>query len=258
MRRKWLVATLLVLVIGGVAAAVVFVPAVRDGFDGAVDTGDDWGHRLRHLAATVPEAETEERSLQGESASLLLVVGEPGAAAFALVASGPNAPPSVTVLPQDVLLSVPGFGEYRLGEAMLFEGAELVSCPSPNWIRIDRVVTIPPGGLAAAVGTQVPVELAEPFFVDDGTAVVRQLPAGESLVSPDILEDLLVTPGAGDAFEWVQRQGAAWRSVLAAVAADPGWRTVCSWRPDPCRRPRRHRRRIYRGGRRDTSRRASR
>jgi hypothetical protein len=224
MRRKWLVATLLVLVIGSVAAAVVFVPAVRDGFDGAVDTVDDWGHRLRHLAATVPEAETEERSLQGESASLLLVVGEPGAAAFALVASGPNAPPSVTVLPQDVLLSVPGFGEYRLGEAMLFEGAELVELSITNQlgIRIDRVVTIPPGGLAAAVGTQMPVELAEPFFVDDGTAVVRRLPAGESLVSPDILEDLLVTPGAGDAFEWVQRQGAAWRSVLAAVAADPG------------------------------------
>lgn len=224
MRRKWLAAAGFVLVAGGSAAAIVLVPEVRAGFDDAIDAVAGWSHRLRDLAATVPEAETEERSLEGESASMLLVVGEPGAAAFALVASGPNAPPSLTVLPQDLLLAVPGFGEYRLGEAMLFEGPELVELSVTNQlgIRIDRVVTIPPGSLAVAVAAPVPVELAEPFFVDDGTAVIRQLPAGASVVSPDILEDLLVTVGAGDAFEWVQRQGAAWRSVLAAVAADPG------------------------------------
>jgi hypothetical protein len=205
-------------------SAAALSPAVRDGIGRVVDVVDGWSHRLRDLAATVPQVETEERSLGGESASMLLVVGDPGAAAFALVVSGPNAPPTLTVLPQDVLVAVPGFGEYRLGDAMLFEGPELVELSITNQlgVRIDRVVPIATGGLALAIESPVPVTLVEPFFVDDGSGVVRQLPSGDSNVSPDLLQDLLVLPGAGDAFEWVQRQGAAWRGVLASVAADPG------------------------------------
>jgi hypothetical protein len=215
---------LVVVAAGGATAVAVFVPEARDGAARMVDTVEGWSRRLQELAATVPRIETEERSLAGESASLLLVVGDPGAAAFALVSTGPGNPPTLTVLPQDVLVSVPGFGEYRLGDALLFEGPELVELAITNQlgIRIDRVVPIATGAFAVAIPAEVPVTLAEPFFVDDGSGVVRQLPEGASIVSPDLVQDLLVLPGAGDGFEWVQRQGAAWRGVLAAVAADPG------------------------------------
>ena len=209
---------------GGLITASVLRPEVRLAFEDGADVVSGWSSRIRDLAATLPAAETEERSLTGTSASMLLVVGEPGVAAFALVSVGPSGPPAITVLPQDLLVSVPGFGEYRLGEAMLFEGPSLVELSVTNQfgIRIDRTVTLGPGGFGAAFDGEVAIDLTVPYFVDDGTSVVRQLPAGPSLVSPDLLEELLVTPGAGDAFEWIQRQGAVWRAVLAAVAAEPG------------------------------------
>ncbi len=154
---------------------------------------------------------------------MLVVVGKGDAAAFALVSTGPNSPASVIVLPQDLLVSVPGFGEYRLGQAMLFEGPDLVALSVTNefGIRIDRVVVLPAGALAAAITSPVTIDLVAPFFVDDGTSIVRQLPAGESQVTADLLEELLVAEGTGDPFEWIQRQGTAWRAILGAVEVEP-------------------------------------
>ncbi len=223
MHRRWVRAVLAIVLLGGLGAAIGFVPVVRSRAGQVADTVAGWSTRLRDLAETVPAAATEERSLGDDSASLLMVVGDPGAAAFALVSVGPNAAPAITVLPQDVLLAVPGFGEFRLGEAMVFAGADLAALAVTNQlgIRIDRVVPLAAGEFSAAVGDELPVTLAEPFFVDDGTTLSRVLPDGESQVAPSLLEELLVTRGAGDGFEWVARQGAVWRAVLAAVAADP-------------------------------------
>ena len=211
-----------VLVVAGVAAAVV-LPEVRSAMRDGADTVSGWGTHLRDVAATLPQAEAEERALTGESASMLVVVGEAEAAAFALVSSGPSGPPAITVLPQDLLVSVPGFGEYRLGEAMAFDGAGLVALAVMNefGVRIDHTIVLAPGGFAAAFPSPIAIELAVPFFVDDGSGVIRQLPGGRSVVDPALLEELLVTAGAGDAFEWIQRQGAVWRSVLVEVAAQP-------------------------------------
>jgi len=52
--------------------------------------------------------------------------------------------------------------------------------------------------------------------------VSRILGAGTTEVTTDFVETLLVTAGAGDSFEWIQRQGSAWRSILDAVAESPG------------------------------------
>ncbi|HLE38735.1 MAG TPA: LytR C-terminal domain-containing protein [Acidimicrobiia bacterium] len=223
MHRRWIWPTVLFVVVVGVGAAAILRPEVRESFGDVADVVAGWSTRLRDLAATLPETETEERSLGGESASVLLIVGEPGAAAFALVSTGPTGPPSVIVLPQDMLVSIPGFGEYRLADAMLFEGPDLVSLSVTNQfgIRIDRMAVLGPGSVAAAFTAPVAVDLAAPFFVEDGRSIVRQLPAGESQVAPDLLEELLVVEGAGDAFEWIQRQGAAWRAILGAVEAEP-------------------------------------
>lgn len=221
---RWWWPTVGGLVASGLVAGAIVLPDVRSTLADGADVVAGWGSRLRDLAATLPETETEERSLTGESASLLVVVGEGESAAFALVTIGPGGPPAITVLPQDLLVSVPGFGEYRLGQAMVFEGPDLVALAVINelGIRIDRTVTLGSGEFAAALGGEIEVDLAVPFFVGEGAAVVRRLPSGPSQVAPDLLEELLVTPGAGDAFEWIQRQGAVWRSVLAAVAAEPG------------------------------------
>jgi hypothetical protein len=212
-----------VLAAGGLAAVAIVQPEVRSALGDGAQVVAGWGSRLRDLAATLPAAETEERSLTGESASMLLIVGEGDTAAFALVSAGPNGPPAVTVLPQDLLVAVPGFGEYRLGAAMVFEGPDLVALAVMNQfgIRLDRTVVLAPGEFASAFSAAVPVDLAVPFFVDDGSSVIRQLPAGESLVDPTLVEELLVTPGAGDAFEWIQRQGAVWRAALTEIAARP-------------------------------------
>lgn len=224
MRRRRVVGLVAAaVVVAGVGIAVVTRAEVRSVMAEGAETVAGWGTRLRDLAATLPQVEAEERSLTGESVSMLVVIGEAEAAAFALVSSGPSAPPAVTVLPQDLLVSVPGFGEYRLGEAMAFEGADLVALSVMNefGVRIDHTAVLSPGSLAAAFPSPITIDLAVPFFVDDGAGVVRQLPAGESIVDPALLEEILVTAGAGDAFEWIQRQGAVWRSVLAEVEAQP-------------------------------------
>lgn len=219
--RRWVAVVAAVVAATGTAAAAT-VPGVRSAVGDGADAVARWATSVRRLAATVPAGEAGERVVTGESASLLLLVGEGAETAVALVSVAPGGAAAMTILPQDTLISVPGFGEYRLGQAMLFDGPELAALSVVNQfgIRLDRVVALPPGSFAAALPAPLTVDLAAPFFVDDGTAIVRQLPAGASSVDGALLEEMLVSPGAGDAFEWIQRQGAVWRAVLAAVAAD--------------------------------------
>ena len=40
-------------------------------------------------------------------------------------------------------------------------------------------------------------------------------------MTADLLEELLVAEGTGDPFEWIQRQGTAWRAILGAVEVEP-------------------------------------
>jgi hypothetical protein len=88
-------------------------------------------------------------------------------------------------------------------------------------VRIDHVVALPPATIATGVDLPVPVELAAPFFVAEGGAVRRVVDAGTSVVTPEVLETLLVEPGESDPFSWIQRQGAAWRAILTRVGEQP-------------------------------------
>ena len=214
-----------VVVVGALGAASVFqwdwVRARADDVAGQVSR---WSTSLRNTAATLPEAEVDARTLTGESAGALIVIGSgENDAAFALLSVAPTGPPAVVILPQPMLLSVPGYGEFRLVDALQFEGPDLVALAVTNefGVRIDRVVALPAGTLATAVDQPVTVDLATPMFVDEGGTIQRVVDAGESEVSPQVLETLLVTQGEGDPFEWLQRQGAVWRAVLDAVVARP-------------------------------------
>jgi hypothetical protein len=208
----------LAVVVALVAAGVVYRAEITDAVEG-------WSTKLQDIAAAEPSTEVGLRSVEGESASVFVTIGsEDGDAAFALLVADPNGPPLLVLLPQDLLLAVPGFGEFRLVDALVFEGPELAALAVTNQlgIRIDAVASIPPGGLAAGLLAPLVVDLPVPLFVEDSAGgVIRTLSAGESQVAPDLVETLLVDAGEGDAFEWIQRQGAAWQSILDAVAAEP-------------------------------------
>ncbi len=194
--------------------------------EGVVGSIGDWSTKLRDLAAAEPRTEIGLRSREGESASVLITLGAgEDDAAFALLAANPDGPPILVVLPQDLLLAVPGFGEFRLVDALVFGGPELAALAVINQfgIRLDGVTALPSGSVADGLPGPVEIDLSVPLFVEssDGS-VSRVLSAGTAEVTPDFVETLLVTAGVGDAFEWIQRQGSAWRTVLDAVAEAPG------------------------------------
>lgn len=185
---------------------------------------EEWATRLQDIAASVPQAEIEERTGLTGSHSALLVLGEgPGDCAFALLALSPEGVPSLTLLPSTLLGVVPGYGEFTLAEALVFEGPDLAALTVVNelGVRLDEVLVLGAGDLAAALPATVTVDLPVPLLTAEDGGLVQVLGIGLQTLVPSAVEMLLVTPGSGDPFEWMQRQGAAWRGILAAVAADP-------------------------------------
>jgi hypothetical protein len=199
---------------------------VGDAWDATADAVSGWSTKLRDLAAAEPQTEVAQRSVEGVSKSVLVVLGSgEGDAAFALLASDPAGPPTLIVLPQDLLLPVPGFGEFRLVDALVFGGPELAALAVTNefGIRLDGVATLPAGSVSDGLPGPVVVDLSVPLFVEEADGMIaRILAAGATEVTPDFVETLLTTIGTGDAFEWIQRQGSAWRTVLETVAESPG------------------------------------
>jgi hypothetical protein len=224
-RRRWpraVAGFVVVVVLAGIA--VWQWDWVRSTAAGATDQVVRWGTRLRDTAATLPAAEVEARTVTGESASALIVVGDGERdSAFALLSVGTGSPPTMVILPQSLLVSVPGYGEFRLVDALSFEGPDLAALAVTNQfgVRIDRVASVPAGTLSAVIDGPLTVDLAAPVFVDDGGSVQRLVDSGMSEVDPQTLERLLVDQGESDPFEWLQRQASVWRVVLGAVAAKP-------------------------------------
>ncbi len=146
-------------------------------------------------------------------------------AAFALLIADPDGPPMLVMMPQDLLLAVPGFGEVRLVDALVFGGSELAALAVVNQfgIQLDSVAGLPAGAVSRGLPGPVEVDVSVPLFVEgpDGS-VSRIVSAGSAELTPDLVEALLVTRGADDSFEWIQRQGSAWRAILEAVADPPG------------------------------------
>jgi hypothetical protein len=185
---------------------------------------EEWATRLQGIAASVPQAEIEERTGLTGSHSALVVLGEgPGDCAFALLALSPEGVPSLTLLPSTLLGVVPGYGEFTLAEALAFEGPDLAALTVVNelGVRLDEVVALGTGDLAAALPATVIVDLPVPLLTEEDGGLLQVLGAGVQPLAPAAVEMLLVTPGSGDSFEWMQRQGAAWRGILAVVIADP-------------------------------------
>src|SRR4030042_1080295 len=113
------------------------------------------------------------------------------------------------LLPQSLLGVVPGYGEFTLAEALAFEDADLVALTITNvlGVRVDRVLSLGPGSLAAALPAQVATNLPVPLFVEAGDGVVEVLAAGPQSVDRYSVERLLVELGAGNSFDWLQGEG---------------------------------------------------
>ena len=221
--RWWWVAVLLVLgalTAGGWAGRAWLGEAAAR----ASARVEEWATRLQDIAASVPQAALEERTGLVGSHSALVVLGEgPGDCAFALLALSPEGVPSLTLLPSTLLGVVPGYGEFTLAEALAFEGPDLAALTVVNemGVRLDEVVVLGTGDLAAALPAAVTVDLPVPLLTAEDGGLLQVLGAGVQPLAPAAVEMLLVTAGSGDPFEWMQRQGAAWRGILAAVIADP-------------------------------------
>jgi hypothetical protein len=189
----------------------------------AVATWKDWGTRLQRIAEDIPDLEVEARTAVGESVSTLVVVGAgTDDSAFALISRDSEGVSAVTLLPQTLLAVVPGYGEFTLVDALVFEGPDLVALTVVNLlgVRIDHVLALSAGTLAGALPETLVVDLPVGLFVPEDGGTVRLVDVGEQEVAAPIVATLLATRGVGDPFEWLQRQGAAWKSVLAAVAED--------------------------------------
>jgi len=208
-----------------VVAAVAVVALVAGGVLGrswVAGVWHDWTTRYRSIAADIPERVIEGRTEPGEGTSALIVIGEAPDAAFALAAVGPSGATALVVLPQQMLVAVPGFGEFRLVDAMAFEGPERVASAVRNQfgIAVDHVVALGPGALAGALAGPLEVEVPAGLFVEGADGVTPVVEAGLVRADPAVVETLLVTQ-TDDPFDDLARQGAAWRAVIAAVAADP-------------------------------------
>ncbi len=201
---------------------------VGDGVSGAAgavgDAWDDWSSRLQSIAADEPAPALLATAAPGSSSLLVVATDDSGAASsVALFSSSPDDEHSVILFPPGTLTTIPGYGDFPLGETSRFEDAELTALTISNLlgIRIDGILTLSPGRLAEALGDSIIVDLPAALVVSDGEGSVVLADAGQSALSAALAEAVLVTKGDGDELEWVERQGAVWEAVLDHLVASP-------------------------------------
>ncbi len=157
------------------------------------------------------------------SSLLAIVVDEVGdATSIALVAASADGPDRVILVYPSLLVTLPGYGENLLSNAPRFGGSELVEVTLANLagVRVDAVVIWNAAELEAAIGQAVPVDLPAAFLVGEGDAEVVVAAPGEASRSPGEVAQFMVERGTASELEHLQRQGAVWRALLAAVAQD--------------------------------------
>jgi len=222
------------LAAGGFALRHPIAAGLRAAGDWTGDTAEStrdlwsgWGSSLRDRAAAIPEpppTTTVPPVEPVESLSVLMTIGEGGGtSAFALLVQPPVGDRELVMIPQTLLVQVPGFGEFSMAEALAFGGPGLARLALANemGIRIDDLAVLPIGGLSVVADglvVDVPVEL----FVEEPDGSRRLIASGAQRLSIDLVELLLVEQGTGDQFDWLRRQEAVWEGIGAFVVDDPG------------------------------------
>ncbi len=208
-----------------VALAVVLVAAVAAS-PWLVDRWRSWTTTLQGRAEAAPGVRLDEqRELEVTASLLVIVADDAGAARSVALLTRPEGGDGLVVLaPADLFELLPGYGEFTLGEASIFEGPGLVATVLSNalGVRIDDTVYLRPGGLAGALVGPVEVSLPAPLVVETGSGREQLIAdAGPGVYEATVVESLLVSRGSGDGLDWLERQAAVWGAVLEAAASDP-------------------------------------
>ncbi|MGH8937432.1 MAG: LCP family protein [Acidimicrobiia bacterium] len=170
-----------------------------------------------------PVPEIPAPAEEGASLLALVIDGSGRATSTALLAVRPGRPSYLVLFPPALLVTVPGYGDALISQATEFAGPQLASLTVSNLlgVRIDDTLVFPPGSLVEAVQQPLMVELEVPLLVreEDGERVVAGTGSGSR--DPALLETLLTVQGTGDQLQWLQRQGAVWKSVVEEAGQNP-------------------------------------
>jgi hypothetical protein len=243
-RGLWFAAITLLVV----ATVLAVIPPLRRGIPivgGAIDSAYDWtggaagdaaagvagfwrdsSESLQRMAEEIPDRQIEQqRRLEGSESLLVVATDDGGSSVFvALLSRSPEGESAMVVIPPGLFAILPGYGDFRLAQATVFEGPELTALTLTNLlgVRIDDILHLGPGDIAAAVGRPLIIDLPNPLMVaaGDGTEAVVAA-SGSAVREADGIEVIVTTRGTGDQFEWMQRQVAAWGVLFAEMSTDP-------------------------------------
>lgn len=215
--------------LGSLVGGVVLVGLVAGGFTMWPRIGDrlhNWTHDLRDRAAAMPELRLEEQRSLAESESVLIVVTDENerGVAFALLSRAGDEVAALVLIPASLYDILPGYGDFPLADATVFEGPELTRLTLCNalGIRIDRILPLEPGEFALALEGELEISLPNPLIVEEADGVQQRVAAqGTSSRSAEMIETILTTRGASSDLEWLERQAAVWEAVIAAMGHDP-------------------------------------
>jgi LytR cell envelope-related transcriptional attenuator len=202
------------------------VALVGAAFPWLTDRWNEWSTTLQDEAANVAPV-VPGVAVLGDSSSLLIVVEDSGGAAASIVLGSvaEDGKPVFVIIPNSVFTLLPGFGEFRISETTRFEDEQLTRVTVENLLgaRIDNVLVLRPGVVAASLASPVEVDVSSALSVRDDSGSSRVVfDAGPQTLDGSQVETLLLLRGESDLLAWTERQSSAWEAILAEVRRRPG------------------------------------
>ena len=229
--HRWWKLSVIALVVAGLGTGAFLVrgPIARGtstAADAVWDAWGGWSSALRDRAAEIPDPVPTTTLPPPEpvaSRAMLIVVGTgAGDSGFALLVRPPVGASELVLIPQTLLVQVPGFGEFSMAEALAFGGPALARLALANemGLRIDDLIPLGADGLDA-LGADLVVDVPVELYVENEDGSRRLIAPGPQRLSIDLVELVLAEQGTGNQFDWLRRQEAVWEGLLEAVATSP-------------------------------------
>lgn len=214
-RRSWSGIALVTVLVGGLLAS----PWLRGRWS-------EWTTSLRADAEAVDVESVLGTGQTGDEAAALLVVvtDESGrGASFAILTADEAGAPLALLVPAPLFVTLPGYGEFQLADAPLFEDASFAGLVLTNatGLRFDTVALVGPDEMTAVIGGELGVGLRSDYVIMGDTGETLVAAAGSSRVDAATATMMLIDPGGSDVLGWVERQAAVWDAVLGAAVAAP-------------------------------------
>jgi len=210
-----------ILLVAALLAGLVVLVATPSG-GAARATYAGWTHRLRDVAATLPEQVVAGEAAGATTETVLFVTTGDGGTPTSLVLAVTTDQTLAVAVPPDLFDVAPGLGELPLADAMRYGGPETLRLTVENVfdVRVDDVVLLPLDELPALVGGGVPIDLPGPLIVtgDDGSPVQAAAP-GLAPRDPETIPLLL--DRTDDPVADLARHAATWEAILPVLGRDP-------------------------------------